>query len=125
MTDPDAHSLAQSGPGGPPTSRNGGSSPDGAGGNLPPPAPASRSESGGFFTIYKPGQGAYVRWGTAVGAGVISVAFAAFLSDQLRLLTDSQTIQYLLPVAVLVTMAILVFKYVGQNRTVGDFLILT
>lgn len=124
MTDPDAHSLAQSGPGGPPASRNGGGSSDGSGGgNLP--APVSRGEPGGFFTIYKPGQGSYVRWGTAVGAGVIAVAFASFLSEQLRLVTDSQTIQYLLPVAVLIAMAILVFKYVGQNRTVGDFLILT
>lgn len=60
-----------------------------------------------------------------MGAGVISVAFAAFLSEQLRLITDSQALQYLLPVAVLVVMAILTFKYVGQSRTVGDFLILT
>jgi preprotein translocase SecE subunit len=130
MTDPDTHALAESGRGGSPPSRNGGGS-DGAGGGLPAgsggglPAPTSRGESAGFFTIYKPGQGAYVRWGTAVGAGLIAVSFAAFLSEQLRLITDSQVIQYLAPVAVLVGMAILVFKYVGQNRTVGDFLILT
>lgn len=123
MTDQHPQLPPESGRSGPPGSRNGGGSPDGGGGNLP--APASRGESSGFFTIYKPGQGAYVRWGTAVGAGVIAVSFAAFLSEQLRLVTDSQAIQYLAPVAVLVAMAILVFKYVGQNRTVADFLILT
>jgi preprotein translocase subunit SecE len=125
MTGPDAQLPAETSRGGPPGSRNGGGSPDGAGsgGNLP--APPSRGEPSGFFTIYKPGQGAYVRWGTAVGAGIIAVSFAAFLSEQLRLVTDSQAVQYLAPVAVLVAMAILVFKYVGQNRTVADFLILT
>lgn len=93
-----------------------------AGGSLPP---GPREDVPSFFHILKPGQGSYVRWGTAVAAGLICAAFAAFLSDQLRLFTDREWVLYLIPVAVLAGLAVLTFRLVAQNRKVVDFLILT
>ena len=82
-------------------------------------------EAPGLFHILKPGQGSYVRWGTAVGGGIIAVAFASFLSEQLRLVTNSELVQYLVPIGVLAVMAFFIFRLVAQQRKVVDFLILT
>ena len=46
------------------------------------PKPPSRG--GGFFTIYKKGQGYWTRMGTALGAAIISVLCAEFIYTQLR-----------------------------------------
>ncbi len=103
---------------------------NGSGGITPSPgggfsAGPKGDEAPGFFHILKPGQGSYVRWGTAVGAGIIAVAFASFLSEQLRLVTNLETIQYLVPIGILAVMAIFIFRLLAQNRKVVDFLILT
>ncbi|MBI5865054.1 MAG: preprotein translocase subunit SecE, partial [Planctomycetes bacterium] len=107
---------------------------DGAGGNggaLTPagaggPSPrAERAESPGLFFIYKPGQGSYVRWGTAIGAGVIVISFAAFLAEQLKIVTESEFVRYLIPVLALAVAAYYAFRYVGQDRGFVDFLIQT
>lgn len=90
-----------------------------------------RKPAGGSpFRIYKTGQGAYVRWGSAGGAAVISIAGVAFLADQLTRFSFgggqlAQTIQTLIPVAVLAALAYLIFRYIGQNHTVVDFMIAT
>jgi preprotein translocase SecE subunit len=76
------------------------------------------------FRLYKPGQGTYVRWGSAVCAAIISLAFAAFLFEQLYPLGES-IVRYIIPAVVLVGMAYLVFWLVGQNRTAVDFMIAT
>src|SRR2546421_8273072 len=63
----------------------------GGGGDQPPkvvdyrsaePKPPSRG--GGFFTIYKKGQGYWTRMGTALGAAIISVLCAEFIYTQMR-----------------------------------------
>ena len=46
------------------------------------PKPPSRG--GGFFAIYKKGQGYWTRMGTALGAAIISVLCAEFIYSQLR-----------------------------------------
>ena len=79
------------------------------------------------FTLYKPGQGTYVRWGTAVGLGVVMVSGAQFLYEQLFLLENSpyQVWQIIIPVAVLVALAYLTFWLVGRKRGTVDFMIAT
>ena len=47
------------------------------------PAPASKDEGGGFFRIYKKGQGYWTRMGTAGGAALIGALTANFLYHQL------------------------------------------
>lgn len=87
---------------------------------------AARGEGGLPFQLYKPGQGQYVRWGTAAGAGLIVVALANFLYEELRVwFPDSLTVPTLAAVGVLALGAWLTFKYIGQNRTVVDFMIAT
>lgn len=109
------------------------------GGQQPPTGsgrPSSTGEPGGrpsarepgdsgFLHIYKPGQGSYVRWGSAAGAGLIALSFAAFLSQQMPVITSNEIIQTLVPVVALVAVGIFIFQLIGQKRGVVDFLIAT
>lgn len=97
-----------------------------------PPAPATvrKPAAGSPFRIYKSGQGVYVRWGSAGAAAVVAIAGVAFLAEQLTRFGFgssglSQTIQTLIPVAVLVSFAYLIFRFVGQHHGVVDFMIAT
>jgi preprotein translocase SecE subunit len=95
-------------------------------GQTPPtlPGPVRPAGSGvSLFHIYKPGQGAIVRWGTAAGAGVLALAFAAFLSDQLTWF--GETTRILVPVIALAALGLVIFRMVGQKRSVVEFLIAT
>jgi len=92
----------------------------------PPPPTAARAPGGAPFRPYKPGQGAHVRWGTAIGAGVIAVAGARFLFEWLRLLVgDSLVLQTTIPVVLLVVAAYLIFWLVGKSHGTVDFMIAT
>jgi len=42
------------------------------------------TRKGGFFTIYKRGQGYWTRMGTALAAALISILFAQFVYNQMR-----------------------------------------
>lgn len=90
-----------------------------------PGAAPPRSEAGGLtaLRIHKPGQGNMLRWGTAAAGGIISVAAAMFVQEQLAIF--SVTVRTLVPVAVLIVLGVLIFRLVGQSRTVVDFLIAT
>ena len=91
----------------------------------PAGAPPSRRPTGGSaFHIYKPGQGAYVRWGTAAGAGIVVVWFAAFLREQLTRV-QNEWVQTLVPAGLLVILGYWVFRLLGQSRSVVDFMIAT
>ena len=83
-----------------------------------------RPEGSSAFTIYKPGQGQYTRWCTAIASGVILVGFAAFLREQLTRF-QNEWIEYLLPAAALAILMYLLFRLLGKNRTVVDFMIAT
>ena len=93
------------------------------------PAPASLPKPGGSspFSLYKSGQGTYVRWGTALGTGVIVVGAAQFLYEQLYALENTrwQIWQILIPVIVLVALAYVTFWMVGRKRAMVDFMIAT
>jgi len=43
-----------------------------------------KTEKRSFFSIYKPGQGLYVRWGTVAGLGLIFVVGAWWLAMELK-----------------------------------------
>jgi preprotein translocase SecE subunit len=87
---------------------------------------AARS-SGGLLSrlrhirdIYKPGQGKHVRWGSAIGGGVIAAAGARFLYEWLRLpLGDSVVARTLIPVGLLVVLLWLIFWLVFQMKKVN------
>jgi preprotein translocase subunit SecE len=93
-------------------------------------APAARSTAGGPFKIIKPGQGMHVRWGTAIGAGVLALAGAYFASEQLQAIdlgTENRNFYFhtLLPVVLLVVALYGIFWVVGRKAAVVDFLIAT
>jgi len=55
------------------------------GGNAPPSKPAATgSGSGGFFSIYKKGQGKWTRWGTWIAVGLIVILTAHFFYVNLQ-----------------------------------------
>jgi preprotein translocase SecE subunit len=90
--------------------------------------PAAREPGGSPLRLYKPGQGVRVRWGTAIGAGVLSLWGASYLFDQLgrfAFFSDSLALHYLIPVVVLAAIGVGVFYLVGQNPRVVDFLVAT
>ncbi len=93
------------------------------------PPPPARSAGGGAspFRILKPGQGIHVRWGTAAAAGLLALAGAAFLSQEIVVFrfADNQYVRLLLPVLVFVAAAYGIFYLVGRKESVVDFLIAT
>lgn len=103
-------------------SRSGDESPRAPRGSAPK---ETRAAPGGSpFHLYKPGQGVYVRWGTAAGLGLLTVAFGDFLYDQLAVFNNF-AVQTLIPVALMAILALLIFRYIAQSRKVVDFLIAT
>jgi len=55
----------------------------GGGGGPQPPVVETGGGEGGFFSIYKKGQGYWTRLGTAIGAAIIGILAAVFAYDQL------------------------------------------
>ncbi len=95
-------------------------------GAMPTPAapPLRRPGGGSALHIYKPGQGAYVRWGTAAGVGILVVWLAAFLREQLTRV-QNEWVQTLIPVGLLVVLGYGLFRLLGQSHSVVDFMIAT
>ncbi len=80
--------------------------------------------------IYKSGQGYHTRMGTAIGIGVLSVFGVAWMSDQLGSFFSSaspyrQPVQYGVPAAFLIVMALVTYWIVGLKRSTNDFFIAT
>jgi len=94
-------------------------------------SPRGGGRSGGsFFDVYKPGQGAYTRKGTAFGAGILILAGANFLYEQLSVYRDPDAtwtlwLQAGVPLFAVVLLGLLTFWVVGVNRTACDFMIAT
>ncbi len=59
----------------------------------PDPSPerdvSPRPQSGGFFSVYKKGQGYWTRMGTALGASLLLLVFAVFIFTQTKTLLAS------------------------------------
>ena len=88
------------------------------------PTPTPRASGGSGLHLYKPGQGPYVRWGSAAAAAVILVGFAMFLHEQLTRF-ESDWIRFGIPVVILVITGYWAFRMLGQNRSIVDFMIAT
>jgi preprotein translocase SecE subunit len=96
----------------------------------PPTARQGAAGGGGGqpFHIIKSGQGKHVRWGTAIGAGVIALAFAVFVYDRIQLAAYVEShffLRTLIPVVVLLAAAYLIFWLVGRHPVAVDFMIAT
>lgn len=96
-------------------------------GSAPAAPPAGGVPAGGVLELYKPGQGAVVRWCSAIGLGVIALALASFVLEQLRRFefAESLLVRYLIPVVIVVASGIGIFYLFGRNRRVVDFMIAT
>ncbi len=90
------------------------------------PTPEAPRQPASPLKIYKPGQGMHVRWGTAIGGGILALAGAQFLYEWLRLpFPDNLVARTLIPVAVIALAAWAIFWLVGQKRGPVDFMIAT
>lgn len=91
------------------------------------PRPGKR---GGFFDLYKRGQGYYTRMGTGIGAGVLILLGADYTYGELQgaLPADEAWALYVqtgLPIAAMVGMGLLVWWLTGVYRRSCDFMIAT
>jgi preprotein translocase SecE subunit len=84
--------------------------------------PSGRAR-GGFFTIYKKGQGYWTRMGTVMGAGLIGIFAMQFLYEQVRAYTSPRTAW--IADAVFLAVYAIVFYLITNKPTVVDFLIAT
>ena len=100
-----------------------------SGSKRPPRSVQARGTGGGFFEVYKRGQGYWTRVGTAVGGGLIILAGAAYVDDRLSIFrTDDVWTLYLqhgVPVLMIVGLGLLLYWLVGANRKCCDFMIAT
>lgn len=100
-----------------------------------PPAPPLGGAGGGPgagggspFHIIKSGQGKHVRWGTAIGAGVLALSGAHFVwtqSQRFAFVEGNYWIRTLIPVVLVVAAAYLIFWLVGRKEKMVDFMIAT
>ena len=79
--------------------------------------------------LYKPGQGRYVRLGTAGGAGVVALVICYYLWTLLiqylpEAFTGRVYVAYAVPALLFAALGLLVAKYLNDRR-VADFLIAT
>jgi len=85
-----------------------------------------RPTGGTALHLYKAGQGAYVRWVTAAAVGIVVCGIANFLYEQLaRVGSDLLWVQVFIPVIILLILGYVTFKFLGQNKSVVDFMIAT
>ncbi len=89
------------------------------------PAPSAGSP----FKIYKPGQGQYVRWGSAVGGLALALFGVAFIRDELVLLRLADPwevyVRNLVPALLLAAAGYFIFWAVGRNERICEFMIAT
>ncbi len=91
----------------------------------------TRGQTGarGLFRIHKQGQGIHVRWGTAAGAGLLAVAGAFFVSEQIQVFSFGERydiyVHTLVPVIFLLLAAYFIFWGVGRKQNIVDFMIAT
>jgi preprotein translocase subunit SecE len=87
-------------------------------------APSTRTDSSGFFTIYKKGQGYWTRMGTAIGAALIGALIAHFLYKHLPVWNVSPKVTIGVAAGFFAAFALLAF-WLMNKPTNADFLIAT
>ena len=85
---------------------------------------------GGGLRIYKPGQGFHTRVGTAIGIGILAVAGAFYLFEELGNVIDPNSpralpIKYGISVGFLLVMGVVAYWVAGASRATSDFFIAT
>jgi preprotein translocase SecE subunit len=88
-------------------------------------AGARAGDAGAPVRLYKPGQGKYVRWGSAIGAGAIAFSAAWFVRANLTLMGLENLWVQLVPIFAFAALGLVIFWIVGRNRTAVDFMIAT
>lgn len=97
----------------------------------PPGGGEGGAPSGGGgspFHIIKSGQGIHVRWGTAIGAGVLALSGAHFVwmqSQRFAFVESNYFLRTAIPVVLIVAAAYLIFWLVGRKEKMVDFMIAT
>ena len=86
-------------------------------------SPHPKADAGSPLQVYKPGQGQRVRVASAVGGGIIGLALAWFIHDQL-VYTDPIT-QKAIALAVFVGIGVLLYYMLGRHHGTIDFMIAT
>jgi preprotein translocase subunit SecE len=84
---------------------------------------SAKTSKQGFFTIYKPGQGKYLRWGTVAGLSIFTLTGAAWVGEKLF---ASSEIQVKATAAVIwVAICAVVTFLVVNTPKIAEFLIMT
>ncbi len=83
-----------------------------------------KGDGGSPVRLYKPGQGKYVRWGTAAGGGLLAFAAARFIFDVIADRVPSLW-ETLIPLLAFVALGLVIYWITGRNRTAVDFMIAT
>lgn len=78
---------------------------------------------GGFFSVYKSGQGYHTRLGTAIGAALILILGAHYIYG--RLDSANPAVQLGVPSVFLALTGTVLFWLAGSNRRTNDFFIAT
>ncbi|MCZ6683440.1 MAG: preprotein translocase subunit SecE [Planctomycetota bacterium] len=83
-----------------------------------------RAGKGGFFDVYKSGQGYHTRVGTGFVSGALVCWGAYALYEKLYML-DHRWLQVFIPVGVIIAIGLFGYWILALNRKVCDFLIAT
>ena len=92
---------------------------------------STRQPSATPLRVFKPGQGVHVRWGTALGAGILAVAGARWLHEWLKWpfadtsSATQMTLRTLIPVVCVLVAGYVIFWLAGRKRSTVDFMIAT
>ena len=91
----------------------------------PTGAQAQRGTGGGAtaLNLYKPGQGVWVRWLSAGGAGIIALGVANACREWLA--NQNEWVQIFVPVGIMLVFAYGIFWLFGKHRGTVDFMIAT
>ncbi len=92
-----------------------------------PPTAGARGQSEGVspFHVVKSGQGKHVRWGSAIGVGLLAFGGAAFSWEVVKRFTDNETLLRVVPAVVLLGLAYVIFRFLAQHAGIVDFMIAT
>jgi preprotein translocase subunit SecE len=84
-----------------------------------------REGGGGFFTIYKPGQGKWVRWGTVGGMALIVLCGTFWLTGSEQLLVDKPLAVKAAAGAIWTVLGALLTFWLVNSPKMAEFLIMT